>query len=110
MKFRFLVNLYTIGYFPLLVHCYVGTIPSGLQLHPDGAHLIYPVGCTVVIEKVANKQQEFLAGHTSTVSCLTLSRSGNFIASGQCTHMGFKVTTGWPQKSQPLSISIMISY
>jgi len=75
--------------------CFAGNVSSGLQLHPDGAHLIYPVGCTVVIEKIANKQQEFLTGHTNTVSCLALSKSGNFIASGQVTHMGFKVTDCW---------------
>jgi len=44
-----------------------------------------------VVEKVANKQQEFLTGHTNTVSCLALSRTGDFIASGQVTYMGFKV-------------------
>ena len=65
---------------------------SGLKLHPDGSHLIYPVGCTIVIEKIANKQQEFLTGHTNTVSCLALSKRGDFIASGQVTYMGFKVT------------------
>jgi len=74
----------------LLIGC-LGTVPSGLKLHCDGQHLIYPVGCTVVVENIANKQQEFLSGHTNTVSCLALSRSGNFIASGQVTYMGFKV-------------------
>jgi len=72
--------------------CVAGTVPSGLHLHPDGQHLIYLVGCTIVVENIATKKQEFLAGHTNTVSCLAMSRSGNFIASGQVTYMGFKVT------------------
>ena len=76
----------------LTVLLFAGTVSSGLKLHPDGAHLIYPVGCTIVVEKVANKKQEFLTGHTNTVSCLALSKSGDFIASGQVTYMGFKVT------------------
>jgi len=75
-----------------LFTCFAGSLSSGLQLHPDGQHLIYSVGCTIVVEKIANKQQEFLAGHTNTVSCLALSRSGDFIASGQATYMGFKVS------------------
>lgn len=66
-------------------------MPSGLKLHSDGQHLIYPVGCTIVVENMASKRQEFLAGHTNTVSCLALSHSGDFLASGQVTHMGFKV-------------------
>jgi len=88
--FYFLNFLFTLHFTDLWV-LFTGTVPSGLQLHPDGKHLIYPVGCTIVIEKMANKQQEFLAGHTNTISCLALSRSGTFIASGQVTDMGFKV-------------------
>jgi WD40 repeat protein len=67
-----------------------GSVVSGLQLHPEGKHLIYPVGCTVVVENIASKKQEFLSGHTNTVSCVAVSRSGRFIASGQVTYMGFK--------------------
>ena len=37
------------------------------------------------------KKQEFLTGHTNNVSCLAVSKSGRYLASGQVTHMGFKV-------------------
>ena len=37
------------------------------------------------------KKQEFLTGHTNNVSCLAVSKSGRYLASGQITHMGFKV-------------------
>lgn len=67
-----------------------GAIISGLQIHPDGKHLIYPIGCTVTIEEVGTKRQEFLSGHTNNVSCVAISKSGQYIASGQVTYMGFK--------------------
>lgn len=48
------------------------------------------LGCNVIIEKIAGKQsQTFLEGHTDFVSCVAVSKSGRFIASGQQTHMGF---------------------
>lgn len=52
-------------------------------MHPDGEHLIYPLGCTVVVENIKNHEQKFLSGHTNDVSCLAVSRSGRFVASGQ---------------------------
>jgi cilia- and flagella-associated protein 52 len=68
-----------------------GLVPDGLKVHPDGKHIIYPVGCTVVIENISTKKQEFLSGHSNNISCLAVSKSGRFIASGQVTYMGFKV-------------------
>ena len=62
-------------------------------MHPDGQHLIYSLGCTVVVKdlKSENDEQILLQGHTNNVSCLTSSTSGTYLASGQKTHMGFKV-------------------
>lgn len=34
-------------------------------------------------------KQEFLQGHNNRVSCVTVSRSGKFLASGQVSPMGF---------------------
>ena len=64
-------------------------------MHPDACHMIYPLGNTIVIEDLmATKQdksrQEFLVGHTDNVSCIAVSKSGRYVASGQSTHMGFK--------------------
>lgn len=53
--------------------------------------MLYPLGCTVVIQKVDSKKQTFLHGHTSNVSCVVVSRDGVYVASGQVTFMGFKV-------------------
>ncbi len=58
--------------------------------HPDGQHIIYPLGCTLIVKDVATGCQEFLSGHSNSVSCLTCSSSGEYLASGQVTHMGFK--------------------
>lgn len=66
----------------------------GLILHPGDQHLIYPLGSTIVLKNLLKNTQTFLqrGGHNSTVSCLALSRSGKYLASGQVTHMGFPVT------------------
>mmetsp|Transcript_11703 Transcript_11703/g.13906 ORF Transcript_11703/g.13906 Transcript_11703/m.13906 type:complete len:627 (-) Transcript_11703:1832-3712(-) len=67
-----------------------GSVKSGLLLHPDGYTMIYPLGSTIVIrEKGSPKSQEFLQGHSDKVSCLALSNSGKYLASGQITYMGF---------------------
>ena len=67
-----------------------GRIPSGLVAHPDGQHIVYALGCTVIVKDVVSQQQTFLSGHSDDVSCLTCSPSGKYLASGQVTHMGFK--------------------
>jgi WD40 repeat protein len=66
-----------------------GHIPGGLYVHPDRSHIIYAIGCNVVVEEIASHKQTFLSGHTNQVSCLAVSKSGRFVASGQVTHMGF---------------------
>ncbi|XP_054312590.1 cilia- and flagella-associated protein 52 isoform X1 [Pongo pygmaeus] len=67
-----------------------GHVPTGLKCHPDQEHVIYPLGCTVLIQAINTKEQNFLQGHGNNVSCLAISRSGEYIASGQVTFMGFK--------------------
>uniref|UniRef100_A0A8C5DJV9 Cilia- and flagella-associated protein 52 n=1 Tax=Gouania willdenowi TaxID=441366 RepID=A0A8C5DJV9_GOUWI len=68
----------------------LGRVVSGLQLHPDRQHLIYPVGCTIILKKISNGIQDFLHGHTNNVSCISVSKSGKYIASGQVNSMGYK--------------------
>lgn len=64
---------------------------SGLSVHPGGEHLIYPLGSMVVLRTVKDGRQELLQGHTNDVSCISVSRSGSYVASGQVDSMGFKV-------------------
>jgi len=66
-----------------------GTVPQGLLLHPDQEHLIFPLGCTVVVRNLMQKTQAFLQGHDNQVNCITVSGSGRLLASGQKTFMGF---------------------
>lgn len=54
-------------------------------------HMIYAVGCNVVIEHLQSRKQEFLVGHNNNISCIAVSKTGKYIASGQITYMGFKV-------------------
>ncbi|XP_073737807.1 cilia- and flagella-associated protein 52 isoform X2 [Callorhinus ursinus] len=67
-----------------------GHVPTGLKCHPDQEHLIYPLGCTILIQAINTQEQNFLHGHGNNVSCVTISKSGAYIASGQVTFMGFK--------------------
>ena len=76
------------------INC-VGAVPNGLILHPGDQHIIYPLGSTIVVKHLTKNTQAFLqrGGHNSTVSCIALSRTGKYLASGQVTHMGFNVRT-----------------
>ena len=68
-----------------------GSVPHGLLLHPNDQHLIYPLGSTIVVRDLVNHTQTFLhkGGHDRAVSCMALSATGKYLASGQVTHMGF---------------------
>eukprot|EP01063_Lacrimia_lanifica_P019901 TRINITY_DN27295_c0_g1_i1.p1 TRINITY_DN27295_c0_g1~~TRINITY_DN27295_c0_g1_i1.p1 ORF type:complete len:642 (+),score=250.55 TRINITY_DN27295_c0_g1_i1:114-2039(+) len=68
-----------------------GNVASGMHIHPDGQHLVYTLGSCLVIREIGNpRANEFLLGHSDRVNCVAISPSGNFIASGQTTHMGFQ--------------------
>ncbi|KAG2446088.1 hypothetical protein HXX76_000688 [Chlamydomonas incerta] len=78
---------------PLVLNSVIGfggAIENGLISHPDGRTIIYPLGSTIVLrDRTDPRSQEFLQGHSDKVSCLALSRSGKYLASGQITYMGF---------------------
>ncbi|XP_023385618.1 cilia- and flagella-associated protein 52 [Pteropus vampyrus] len=80
-----------------------GHVPTGLKCHPDEEHLVYPLGCTVLIQAINTNKQDFLHGHGNNVSCVTISKSGDYIASGQVTFMGFKADVIlWDYKKREL--------
>lgn len=51
-----------------------GHVGFGLHLHPDGQHIIYPLGTKIGVCNTKTNKQEFVGGHTNNVSCLDLSR------------------------------------
>ncbi|TNN55253.1 Cilia- and flagella-associated protein 52 [Liparis tanakae] len=53
-----------------------GHVCAGLRVHPDREHLIYPLGCAVILKRIKDGKQEFLHGHTNNVSCVSVSKSG----------------------------------
>eukprot|EP01061_Rhynchopus_euleeides_P043252 TRINITY_DN754_c1_g3_i1.p1 TRINITY_DN754_c1_g3~~TRINITY_DN754_c1_g3_i1.p1 ORF type:complete len:679 (+),score=265.34 TRINITY_DN754_c1_g3_i1:107-2038(+) len=68
-----------------------GTVEGGMHIHPDGQHLLYTLGSCLVIREIGNpRANEFLLGHSDKVNCVAISKSGQYIASGQTTHMGFQ--------------------
>jgi hypothetical protein len=69
-----------------------GKILNGIKIHPDRMHMVYAIGCNLIIEHLQTRRQEFLVGHNNNISCIAISRSGKYIASGQVTYMGFKVS------------------
>jgi len=71
---------------------YSGNIPNSFIKHPDGKHLIYILGSTIVINNITkpNSSKKFLLGHSNNISCIDISKSGKYIASSQVTHMGFQ--------------------
>ncbi|KAA3670976.1 uncharacterized protein DEA37_0000354, partial [Paragonimus westermani] len=74
-----------------VVYLLIGKIPQSFSVHPDRQHVVFALGCTVVIEEINTRHQDFLQGHTNNVDCVEISRNGEFIASGQVTYMGYKV-------------------
>ncbi|KAG8038967.1 hypothetical protein G9C98_003274 [Cotesia typhae] len=70
-----------------------GITKHGLQLHPNNNHLIYSMGNKVTVKTIETGEQIFLSGHTNVITTLCISPCGKYIASGQLTHLGFKVMT-----------------
>ncbi|XP_067914795.1 cilia- and flagella-associated protein 52 isoform X2 [Heterodontus francisci] len=67
-----------------------GKVPSGLSVHPDCENIIYPLGCTTIVQNLKSSKQAFLESHTNRISYVVVSKSGKYIATGQITYMGFK--------------------
>jgi WD40 repeat protein len=68
-----------------------GTVKNGIILLPDNRSMIYALGSTIVKRDVINSHdQQFLQGHSDRVTCMSLSPSGRYLASGQVTYLGFQ--------------------
>ncbi|CAG9771369.1 unnamed protein product [Ceutorhynchus assimilis] len=67
-----------------------GSTINGLVVHPNGLHVLYPMGNKISIQEWDTKKQTFLVGHTNNISAVCISPSGKFVASGQINHIGFR--------------------
>ncbi|EDW93685.1 cilia- and flagella-associated protein 52 [Drosophila yakuba] len=67
-----------------------GKVENGVRQHPVTGSIIFALGNKIGIADYKKNTQEFVAGHTNTISCLDLSKSGKYMASGQINHMGFR--------------------
>ena len=54
-----------------------------LVIHPSELYMIYSTGSLVVIKSVDGNKDKILKGHSSRVNCLTVSKQGNLMASGE---------------------------
>lgn len=67
-----------------------GSVVNGLILHPDNENVIFPLGSTIIVRHIVTRTQTFLQGHDNEITCLTVSKSGKYLASGQKTYSGFQ--------------------
>lgn len=49
-----------------------GSKQNSLKVHEK--HMIYPLGCKISIINIQTKRQEFLSGHTNTISAIGISK------------------------------------
>ncbi|KAF4531674.1 hypothetical protein B566_EDAN011833 [Ephemera danica] len=72
----------------------IGGVHGGLVAHPDGRHIVYPMGAKLVVQNWVSGEQSLLEGHTSNISVLAVSPCGNFLASGQILQPPFHKVDG----------------
>lgn len=59
-------------------------VPNALHCHPSGLDYVHPSGGSVLLTSLQDAHSQlFLRGHEGPVSCLAMSRSGRWLASGE---------------------------
>ena len=70
-----------------------GKVAGALNYSPCGNYMVYPLGSFVVLKNVKTDKECFLDGHSHEISCLSVSKDGKWIASGQINIIGVKVSS-----------------
>jgi len=60
-----------------------GEVANGLTYSPCGNYVLYPLGSAIIVKNAKTNAQTFLMGHSSDVACLSVSKDGRMLASGQ---------------------------
>ncbi|CAG4975835.1 unnamed protein product [Colias eurytheme] len=77
---------------PYAIIGFDGSAIRSLKVHPNGEHIVYPMGNKVCIQEWKTKKMSFLSGHTNSVSTVAVSPKGTYVGSGQINHIGFKAS------------------
>ncbi|OEH76099.1 wd g-beta repeat-containing protein [Cyclospora cayetanensis] len=66
-----------------------GTSKQCMALHPDNKRLIFALGYSIAVRDLTTSSETFLCGHDNYVTCISISKDGKLLASGQRTHNSF---------------------
>ena len=79
---------------PCIIQSFSGHVSRGLVTVPDVPLAFYPLGSTVIVRHLRHGEggkQSFLTGHQHPISCVAISKSGKFVATGEEHEIGTKV-------------------
>ena len=54
-----------------------------MAIHPSEMHMFYSVGSLLVVKSVDSDNDKYLQGHAGLITFITVSKSGNLLASGE---------------------------
>ena len=69
-----------------------GEVANSLHMHKASSSLIYALGSTLCVRELSTQTQHFLKGHEKPINIMSLSASGNLIASADKQKSGFLST------------------
>lgn len=63
---------------------------SCMAIHPSEMHMFYAVGSLLVVKSVDYETDRYLPGHQTIINYITVSNSGNLVASGESFEQGYE--------------------